>query len=505
MAILPSISPHPMAPVLTQPAMPLAGGEAPLDITKLKLQLDSDPAAPNFEGLTWGKRFTPHMLCVKWTAGQGWAAPVIQPYGPLSISPAAPVLQYASSCFEGMKAYRCNDGHVRLFRPEMNMARMNRSAARASLPTFDSEAMIALIKRLIQVDVAHVPHLLGESLYLRPTLIGTPDTLGMGTPGEALLYCICNPVGSYFGVGAAIDPVSLLAISKSVRAWPGGTGSYKLGGNYVCATLLASQAQLQGHQQVLWLYGTEEPELTEVGAMNLFVVFRQGAKCEWRARESAGRPTSAYPFPPRKSLSAHLRSSTAPSFPASRATLFSHFSGGTRRARLRCRACLSQAILTSTSDASLCVRLSRLPSVASLSKYLEAEQRHASVVSARGTCWCAAIFQHIHLPRSRALHHDRGEQNRGAVPPRRLWRLCQGALPPDHIAPDSPHCRRRVDGDVCIETRTMCTTTRNTSRQPLSVHSRGGQRRNLSLEVRGARQFCGRASCVSLFAWPWQQ
>ena len=278
--------------------MPLAGGEAPLDSTKLKLQLDSDPAAPNFEGLTWGKRFTPHMLCVKWTAGQGWAAPVIQPYGPLSISPAAPVLQYASSCFEGMKAYRCNDGHVRLFRPEMNMARMNRSAARASLPTFDSEAMIALIKRLIQVDVAHVPHLMGESLYLRPTLIGTPDTLGMGTPGEALLYCICNPVGSYFGVGAAIEPVSLLAISKSVRAWPGGTGSYKLGGNYVCATLLASQAQLQGHQQVLWLYGTEEPELTEVGAMNLFVVFRQGAKCEWRARESAGRPTGAHPIPP---------------------------------------------------------------------------------------------------------------------------------------------------------------------------------------------------------------
>ncbi|UZJ53585.1 hypothetical protein CBS101457_002905 [Exobasidium rhododendri] len=268
-----------MTPALNQVTREVAvlAREEPLDSTQTILQLNPNPPAPNFEDLKWGQRFTPHMLCVPWKQGSGWGAPVIQPFGPLSISPAAPVLQYASSCFEGMKAYRCSDGHVRLFRPDMNMARMNRSAARASLPTFDGIEMVKLIKKLIQVDLEHIPHLMGESLYLRPTLIGTPDSLGMGRPSEALLYCICNPVGSYFGVGAGIQPISLLAISKEVRAWPGGLGSYKLAANYVGATLLASQALGKGHQQVLWLFG-EDPELTEVGAMNLFVVMKSGDK-----------------------------------------------------------------------------------------------------------------------------------------------------------------------------------------------------------------------------------
>jgi branched-chain amino acid aminotransferase len=271
--VLPDAAPFP------QPSL------APLDSSKLVLQLNPNPHKPNFEGLVWGQNFAAHMLCVTWKQGQGWGIPTIQPYGPLAISPAAPVLQYASSCFEGMKAYRCKDGHVRLFRPEMNMARMNRSATRASLPGFDGIEMIKLLKRLIQANFDYVPHLLGESLYLRPTLIGTPDSLSMGTPTEAMLYCICNPVGSYFGVGAGIEPVSLLAVSKNIRAWPGGTGNYKLGANYVGATLVASQAQMQGHEQILWLFG-EDPELTEVGAMNLFVVMKSGSKSELKRKHS---------------------------------------------------------------------------------------------------------------------------------------------------------------------------------------------------------------------------
>jgi branched-chain amino acid aminotransferase len=268
-----------MTPALLVQDGPATLSQSPLDSSKLVLQLKPSPHKPNFEGLVWGQNFTPHMLVVPWKLGEGWGIPVIKPYGPLSISPAAPVMQYASSCFEGMKAYRCKDGHIRLFRPEMNMARMNRSAARASLPGFDGVEMIRLLKRLVQIDVEHVPHLLGESLYLRPTLIGTPDSLSMGTPTEALLYCIANPVGSYFGVGAGIEPVSLLAVSKNIRAWPGGTGNYKLGANYVGATLVASQAQLQGHSQILWLFG-DDLELTEVGAMNLFVVLQRANKGE---------------------------------------------------------------------------------------------------------------------------------------------------------------------------------------------------------------------------------
>lgn len=261
---------------------------APLDSRKLVLELNSQPVKPNFDGLVWGQRFTPHMLIVKWKLGQGWGDPVIRPYGPLPIPPSAPVLQYAASCFEGMKAYRCSDGHIRLFRPEMNMARMNSSAARASLPDFEGEEMIKLLKRLIQVDTEHVPHLLGESLYLRPTKIGTPDSLSMNTPTKAMLYCICNPVGSYFGVGATINPVSLLVVHKYVRAWPGGTGCYKMASNYAPATMVASQAQEKGHSQILWLYG-EDPELTEVGAMNLFVVFKKGLNGECKRNNLIAR------------------------------------------------------------------------------------------------------------------------------------------------------------------------------------------------------------------------
>ena len=96
------------------------------------------------------------------------------PYGDISVSPAAPVFQYASGLFEGMKAYRCarDPTQVRLFRPDMNMARMQRSAARAALPTFDPEEMITLLRKLVSLDKDFVPAAEGHTLYLRPTLIG---------------------------------------------------------------------------------------------------------------------------------------------------------------------------------------------------------------------------------------------------------------------------------------------------------------------------------------------
>ncbi|SPO34921.1 probable BAT2 - branched-chain-amino-acid transaminase (cytosolic) [Pseudozyma flocculosa] len=252
-----------------------------LNAELLTIERNPHPAEPNFENLAFGRQFTPHMLVINWNNQDGWGAPQIKPYGPLAISPAAPALHYASGLFEGMKAYRSSDGSgkIRLFRPDKNMERMNRSAARAGLPTFDGEEFVKLIKTLVRLDRDHVPHAAGQTLYLRPTLIGTPNALDMGIPTEAMLYCICSPVGNYYTSGAGAKPVSLLASTDAVRAWPGGTGCYKLAANYVGAVMPALEAQKRGYQQVLWLFGPEK-QVTEVGAMNFFMVKRRGEKVE---------------------------------------------------------------------------------------------------------------------------------------------------------------------------------------------------------------------------------
>ncbi|KAM4825354.1 branched-chain-amino-acid aminotransferase, mitochondrial isoform 2-T2 [Thomomys bottae] len=171
--------------------------------------------------------------------------------------------------FEGMKAFKSQDQQVRLFRPWLNMDRMLRSAQRLCLPTFDKGELLECIRRLIEVDKDWVPEAVGTSLYVRPVLIGNQPSLGVGIASEALLYVILCPVGSYFP-GDAMTPISLLADPTYIRAWVGGVGNYKLGGNYGPTVLVQQEAQKKGCEQVLWLYGPDQ-QLTEVGTMNIFI------------------------------------------------------------------------------------------------------------------------------------------------------------------------------------------------------------------------------------------
>jgi len=125
---------------------------------------------------------------------------------------------------------------------------------------------------LIQVDADWVPpYETNASLYIRPTLIGTEAALGVISSKEAILYIIAGPVGPYFATGS-IQPVSLLADPKYVRAWPGGVGDRKLGSNYAPTLAVQKIAEKTGSQQLLWLYG-DDHQLTEVGTMNIFVYF----------------------------------------------------------------------------------------------------------------------------------------------------------------------------------------------------------------------------------------
>jgi branched-chain amino acid aminotransferase len=224
------------------------------------------PRVANHE-LKFGHTTTDHMLQVDWTEEGGWRDPQIGPYGTLNLDPACSVFHYALECFEGMKAYIGADGEMRMFRPDMNMKRMNQSMDRLQLPTFDGVEMTKCIARLLQQDQDWCPTERGYSLYIRPTGISTEAFIGVAAPKKAKLFVILSPVGPYYPTGFA--PVKLLADPGLVRAWPGGTGAIKCGGNYAMGMQAQKEAASRGYQQILWLYG-EDCQVTEVGTMNQF-------------------------------------------------------------------------------------------------------------------------------------------------------------------------------------------------------------------------------------------
>ncbi|XP_071955703.1 branched-chain-amino-acid aminotransferase, cytosolic-like [Antedon mediterranea] len=226
---------------------------------------------PDSDTLLFGHTFTDHMLTIEWSKNAGWQAPCIQPFGNLSMHPACSVFHYGLELFEGMKAYAGVDDKVRMFRPWDNMTRMKYSANKVSLPDFDGDELVRCIAQLIRVDRDWVPKTKPCSLYIRPTFISTEPTIGVSVPGKALLYVIMCPVGPYFRTGS-FNPVSLYADPKNVRAWKGGAGDSKVGGNYGPTIKPQLDAEKLGCQQILWLYGNED-YVTEVGTMNLMMMW----------------------------------------------------------------------------------------------------------------------------------------------------------------------------------------------------------------------------------------
>jgi len=236
-------------------------------VVNLADNLKSKPEDP--DKCLFGKTFTDHMLSIEWNVESGWDRPVIKPLQNISLHPATAVFHYATELFEGMKAYRTPKNQISLFRPQLNMARMLRSANRACLPSFDGDELLKCITELVRIEQDWVPNTSSSSLYIRPTYIGTEPTLGVDMTSSALLYCILCPVGPYFTTGT-FQPVSLLADPSFVRASKGGFGAYKLGSNYGPTIKIQEQANKLGCEQVLWLYGKDH-EITEVGTMNMFI------------------------------------------------------------------------------------------------------------------------------------------------------------------------------------------------------------------------------------------
>jgi branched-chain amino acid aminotransferase len=219
----------------------------------------------------FGEAFTDHMARIDWSAEKGWAGHRVVPFKPLQLHPAASVLHYAQEIFEGLKAYRREDGTVWTFRPWANAERFQRSARRMALPELPVADFVASLEALAAMDRDWVPTAPETSLYLRPFMFASEAFLGV-RPAQAVQYLvIASPVGSYFKGGVA--PVGIWVETATHRVAQGGTGFAKCGGNYAASMEGQVRAYEHGCQQVLFLDDTSDTYLEELGGMNVFAVF----------------------------------------------------------------------------------------------------------------------------------------------------------------------------------------------------------------------------------------
>lgn len=239
---------------------------------EIKITLTTTPRQkplPN-EPLPFGKNFTDHMFVMDYVKGEGWINPRIEPYGPFEISPAAMVFHYGQAVFEGLKAYRCADGSINLFRPELNYERINNSDERLVIPDLDPGFCVHATKVLVGIDKDWIPSGDGESLYIRPFVIATDPYLGVRASETYRFMIILSPSGAYYPQG--INPVNIYVEDKYVRAVRGGTGFTKCAGNYASSLIAQEIAHKSGYVQVLWLDGIEQKYIEEVGSMNILFV-----------------------------------------------------------------------------------------------------------------------------------------------------------------------------------------------------------------------------------------
>lgn len=224
----------------------------------------------------FGTLFSDHMTVVDYDVDKGgWHAAQVGPREPLRLDPATAVLHYAQEIFEGMKAYKQEDGGIALFRPEQNARRFNESARRMAMPEVPEELFLEAVKRQVLADRDWFPTVEGGALYLRPFMFASEVFLGVRPARQYKFITIASPVGGYFKSGA--PAVSIWVSRDYVRAARGGTGAAKTGGNYAASLVPQSEATARGHDQVVFLDAVERKWIEELGGMNLFFVMKDGS------------------------------------------------------------------------------------------------------------------------------------------------------------------------------------------------------------------------------------
>lgn len=232
------------------------------------LELKSLPPENN---LGFGNYFTDHMFMSQFNPKLGWHDHKIIPYGPISLFPAASVLHYGQSIFEGMKAFSHQSGKIALFRPDKNYQRFLKGAEAVCLEVPPLELFLEAIKAIVTVDKRWVPSSPDTALYIRPFLFGSESFLGVRPAKEYTFMVILSPSGSYYAEGA--KPVNIWIEDEYVRATIGGLGDVKAGANYAASLRASVKAKEKGYSQVLWLDANHE-YIEEVGTMNVFFVMK---------------------------------------------------------------------------------------------------------------------------------------------------------------------------------------------------------------------------------------
>ncbi|WGK63758.1 branched-chain amino acid aminotransferase [Croceiramulus getboli] len=219
----------------------------------------------DFSKLKFGEVFTDHMLISDYKNGS-WQTPEIVPYGPITLEPSAKVFHYGQAIFEGMKAYKDEDGRVWLFRPDQNFIRINKSAERLAIPEIPEEFFMEGLQQLIHLERDWVKQGEGNSLYIRPFMIATQPGVSASPANEYRFMIILAPAQAYFA-----GDVRVAIAEKYSRSADGGIGYAKAAGNYAGQFYPTALAQQEGFQQVIWTDASTHEYIEEAGTMNVFV------------------------------------------------------------------------------------------------------------------------------------------------------------------------------------------------------------------------------------------
>jgi len=224
------------------------------------------------EKLGFGKYFTDHLFEMDYNPQDGWHNASIKPLAKMGFHPAAVFIHYGQAAFEGLKAFKRDNGDVVLFRPEDHFKRMNNSCERLCMPKIDIPFVVDALKKLVDIERDWIPAVKGESLYIRPFIFGSDSFLGVKPSSTYKFLIILSPVAAYYPEG--FKPVKILVQDDFARAVKKGMGECKTPGNYAASLLAEEFAVKKGFTQVLWLDGNEQKYVDEVGTMNFFVRFK---------------------------------------------------------------------------------------------------------------------------------------------------------------------------------------------------------------------------------------
>ncbi|MEO8763397.1 MAG: branched-chain amino acid aminotransferase [Ginsengibacter sp.] len=218
------------------------------------------------EDIPFGKYFTDHMLEVDYEDGE-WKTVEIKPYQPLLLDPSLAALHYGQAIFEGIKAFKNQQGDIQIFRPYENFKRFNISAERMEMPKITEEIFIEGMKQLIKLDQNWIPDKEEHALYIRPLMFSSDEMIGVKPGDKYKFMIILSPTGPYLSV-----PMRIYVEEKYVRAVPGGVGYAKTAGNYAAAMYASAESKAKGYDQVLWTDAFEHKYVQECGMMNIFFI-----------------------------------------------------------------------------------------------------------------------------------------------------------------------------------------------------------------------------------------